>query len=166
MRTKKSETNEKKITTKSEVKTEGKRKRTSSSSGAKKSDGAAPIKDALSLDVIDGKERGEKLGRKPGKGYEDIWLSEEILLKRDACCMWLERVSTNDAGKQVMNRITGYYGKMSIVHLFESFAERRFRGIDASKPEEYLRKMKKVQEETYGLIKSLLAELEMRGITL
>lgn len=101
------------------------------------------------------------------KDTNDINLSESLVLKRDANCMWIEKLGVSPkTGKPTMVRVSGYYGKMAFKHLFESFAGKKFKTIDASGADDYLRKMKEIEEETVAAIHSLLDDLEAKGIKL
>lgn len=125
-------------------------KKTTTSKRGKKTESAEAI-----IPVSESKDTG------------DIPLSKDLVLKRDASCMWIERLGVSEkTGKPTAIRVSGYYGKMCLCALFESFARKRFKTIDASGAEEYLRKMKEVEAETKAMIKNLLGDLERRGLKL
>lgn len=106
--------------------------------------------------------------KKAKRVYEDIPLTKDgsFILKRDSCCMWIERVSVNDDGNTVAARVTGYFGKMSFKYLFESFCNKAFRTIDATSAKDYITKMKSIEQQTHEMIDSLLGHLEKSGVKL
>ena len=140
------------ITAEQNVKTTTTRKRKSADSDVvpkkNKTKEVATAKDSSDNYELDEKENSIKL-------------SNEIYLKRDRCCMWLEEVTINQkTGKPYMRRISGYYGKDQFAHLFKSFVAIRFRTIDATKPTELLKKMKDTEEQCFAMIDKLTSVLE------